>query len=104
MTIVLSEVTFENDFFSSTMPDGSTLVLNRIDESMKHDDGSIALNSITILVIDAETGDNILCSPVIGLGNDRLVLSTEYEEYLGKVLNEDNMQYCTIEIPEEEDE
>lgn len=104
MTIVLSEVTFENDFFSSTMPDGSTLVLNRIDESMKHEDGNMDLSAITILVIDTETGDNILCSPVIGLGNDRLVLSTEYEEYLGKVLNEDNMQYCTIEIPEEEDE
>lgn len=104
MTIDLSEVTFENDFFSSTMPDGSTLVLNRIDESMKSDDGSMSLNAITILVIDAETGDNILCSPVIGLGSDRLVLSTEHEEYLGKVLNEDNMQYCTIDIPEEDDE
>lgn len=104
MTIDLSEVTFDNDFFSSTMPDGSTLVLNRIDESMKSDYGSMSLNAITILVIDAETGDNILCSPVIGLGSDRLVLSTEYEEYLGKVLTEDNMQYCTIEIPEEDDE
>lgn len=104
MTIDLSEVEFSYDFFSSTMPDGGTLVLNKVSESMLVGNDTVNVNAINIVIVDPETGENTLCSSVIGIGNDKILLSSEYTEYLGAVLTEDNMKYCTIEMYEEENE
>jgi hypothetical protein len=86
------------------MPDGSTLVLNKVSEALPTEGEGLPIKGINILVIDSTTGENMLCSSVIGMGNDKFILSTEHEEYLGKVLTEDNMAYCKIEMLEEDNE
>ena len=93
MLIDLSKVEFTYDFFSSTMPDGSTLILNNISEDI--------VKQINILIQPIDGSANILCSSVIGCGNDRMRIKSDYSEYLGKVLTEDNMKYCTIEMYED---
>lgn len=93
MIIDLSKVEFTYDFFSSTMPDGSTLILNNISEDI--------IKQINILIQPIDGSANILCSSVIGCGNDKMRIKSDYSEYLGKVLTEDNMKYCTIEMYED---
>lgn len=93
MIIDLSKIEFTYDFFSSTMPDGSTLILNNISEDI--------IKQINILIQPIDGSANILCSSVIGCGNDRIRIKSDYSEYLGKVLTEDNMKYCTIEMYED---
>lgn len=88
MTIDLSKVEFQYDFFSSTMPDGSLLILNKVDEDMA--------SAINILIAtDTEVRK---CSPIIGMGNDKIMLYTEYKEYEGQCLNKDNIGYCFIDM------
>ena len=93
MLIDLSKVEFTYDFFSSTMPDGSTLILNNLSEDI--------VKQINILIQPIDGSANILCSSVIGCGNAKMRIKSDYSEYLGKVLTEDNMKYCTIEMYED---
>ena len=93
MLIDLSKIEFTYDFFSSTMPDGSTLILNNISEDI--------VKQIHILIQPIDGSANILCSSVIGCGNAKMRIKSDYSEYLGKVLTEDNMKYCTIEMYED---
>ena len=93
MIIDLSKVEFTYDFFSSTMPDGSTLILNNLSEDI--------VKQINILIQPIDGSANILCSSVIGCGNAKMRIKSDYSEYLGKVLTEDNMKYCTIEMYED---
>jgi hypothetical protein len=97
MLIEMSKVTFTNDFFSTPLPNGSTLVLNKIDESLLHNEDSAEIKAINIEIWDID--ENIIACPcVIGLGNSLMQISTEHKEYEGKVLSSDNMKYCTIEV------
>ena len=95
MIVDLSLVTFSNDFFSLPMPDGSRLIMNKINEDFNSE---VVLKNINIVVASINGEGNILCPSVIGLGNKYLKINSDYEEYLGKLLNEDNMKYCTMEI------
>lgn len=105
MTIDLSKVEFTYDFFSSTMPDGSTLILNNVSEDFfTQNNEEVIVKQINILIELVGGSGNILCSSVIGCGNDKMCIKSDYSEYLGKVLNEDNMKYCTIEMYEVENE
>lgn len=98
MTINLSEVSFDNDFFELTMPNGYTLRINSIDESIKvTDDYSEVIDSLNIEVIDENLNAHLLSS-VIGMSNDYLAISTEHKEYEGDILTRKNMEYCTIEV------
>lgn len=101
MTIELSKVEFINDFFSTKLPDGGTLILNQVDEDFITEDTNeeCIIKAINIALYDYE-GNPVECSCVIGMGNDKLIINTDYEEYEGKVLTPDNMVYCTIEIYE----
>lgn len=101
MTIELSKVEFVNDFFSTKLPDGGTLILNQVDEDFVTEDTNeeCIIKAINIALYDYE-GNPVECSCVIGMGNDKLIINTDYEEYEGKVLTPDNMVYCTIEIYE----
>lgn len=102
MTLDLSQVKFAYDFFSMNMPDGSTLVLNNVNENFRDSKDKVTeVKQINVLVIDITDGSNFLCSSVIGEKNKYLTINSKYTEYLGKTLTEDNMQYCTIEINEE---
>ena len=99
MTIELSDKIFTNDFVSTMLPDGSMLVLNKVDEDFLIDRGEGIIKAINIEIQD--TDENIISCPcVIGLGNERMQINTKYTEYEGKVLTPDNMAYCTIEIYE----
>lgn len=97
MTIELDKVVFVNDFFSTPLPDGSIMVLNKVDESLLSDGEFAEIKAINIEIwtYDEEV---IKCPCVIGLGNDLMEIKTNYTEYEGKVLTPDNMGYCTIEI------
>lgn len=97
MTIELDKVTFTNDFFSTPLPDGSIMVLNKVDESLLSEDVSAEIKAINIEIWDTEE-TVIKCPCVIGLGNDLMKIETDYKEYEGKVLTPENMGYCTIEV------
>jgi hypothetical protein len=98
MIINLDSIEFENDFFSITLPDGSLLVLNKVDENFTADEEDCVVKAINIEIQKEE--EYITCPCVIGLGNDILQINTDYKEYEGEVLTPDNMGYCTIEVYE----
>lgn len=99
MTLDLSQVKFEYDFFTLSLPDGSTLIMNSVDEDFISAGGiETVVKAVNLVVVPVDGSDNIPCSSVIGMGNDYFDLSTGYIEYLGKILNTDNMQYCILEI------
>lgn len=98
MVIDLSKVVFINDFFSTMLPDGSLLVLNKIDEDFLSETDECIVKAINIEIQNEE--EAISCPCVIGLGNDLMQINTDYKEYEGKVLTNDNMMYCTIEVYE----
>ena len=98
MTINLKNVEFTNDLFSTILPDGSYIVLNKVDEAFVSDslEGVCEVKAINIEIIT--TDEVIQCPRAIGLGNEYMKLETQYPEYEGDVLTPDNMEYCTIEI------
>lgn len=100
MLIDLSKVEFTYDFFSASMPDGNLLVLNKVSEDFLVEGEEITIKRINIVVQPVNGENNLLCSSVIGIGNDYLMLKSDYTEQLGKVLTEDNMKYCMLELYE----
>lgn len=99
MQISLDKVTFINDFFSTMLPDGSMLVLNKVDEDLVAEGAECIIKSVNIEIQDTQ-GNVITCPCVIGLGNDLMQITTNHKEYEGVVLSPDNMVYCTIEVYE----
>ena len=99
MIIELKDIQFTNDFFTTPLPDGSELIVNRINEDFFADDEEIILDTYNIAVVtDTET---LLCSSVIGTGNDYFNLVSDHTEYLGLQMNSKNIQYCYLEIADE---
>lgn len=99
MTIDMAKVNFVNDFFSTILPDGSTIVLNKLDEDFPVDNMSCPVKAVNIEI--RLTDDTVVpCPCVIGLGNDLMKVNTDYTEYLGDALTPENMVYCTIEVYE----
>lgn len=98
MIINLDSVEFDNDFFSTTLPDGSLLVLNKVDEDFLADEAECVVKAINIEIQREE--EYITCPCVIGIGNELMKINTEHKEYEGEVLTPDNMVYCTIEVYE----
>lgn len=102
MLIELSKVDFTSDFFSAMLPDGSYLVLNRLDESFvkEGETEEFVIKSINVEIQDIE-GNVTKCPCIIGMSNDLMEIKTDYKEYEGTVLSPDNMAYCTIEVYEQ---
>lgn len=99
MIIELSDDIFINDFFSTMLPDGKLLIVNKVDEDFISGNKEGIVKAVSIEIQDVD--DNIIdCPCVIGLGNDLMQINTKYKDYEGKVLSPDNMAYCTIEIYE----
>ena len=101
MIINLSEIIFENDFFSVSLPDGSSLVFNEINEELVTlDNKVIDIHNINIQkVITGSTGEEYIdCSVAIGSRNTILGIYTTYTEYESALLNSNNMKYCTMEV------
>lgn len=101
MTIELSKITFDNDFFSIVLPDGNELVLNKVDEDFipSSSGTNCVVRSINVAMVDEE-GNFIDCPCTIGMSNDIMEIKTDYKQYEGEVLTPDNMMYCTIEVYE----
>lgn len=115
MTINLSELNFTNDFTSVPMPKGNTLVMNKVNESLKITEAklednkevtitenlmSTAIDTYNIVVVTDE--GTYLCPAVIGIKNDFFVITSDYEEYNGCLLTSENIQFCKMEIFEDE--
>ena len=99
MIVELSKVVFTNDFFTTMLPDGSLLVLNKVDEDFLAGGAECVIKAINI---EIQQTDNtvVSCPCVIGLGNELMQINTEYKEYEGKVLTPENMAFCTVEVYE----
>ena len=102
MTVDLSEVEFDYDFFSLPLPNGNTLIMNQVDEDFLTNGDEVVVKGINIVVALEDGSGNVLCSSVIGMSNDYFTINSGYPEYVGKTLTADNMKYCTMEIPENE--
>ena len=102
MTVDLSEIEFDYDFFSLPLPDGNTLIMNQVDEDFLTNGDEVVVKGINIVVALEDGSGNVLCSSVIGMHNDYFTINSGYPEYVGKTLTSDNMKYCTMEIPENE--
>ena len=97
MNIDLKDVEFTNDIFSTMLPSGDILILNKVEEDFSSVHGESVVRAINIEIRDID--DNIIkCPCIIGLGNDIMQIKTDYKEYEGDVLTPDNMEYCAIEI------
>ena len=99
MVVELAKVSFINDFFSTMLPDGSMLVLNKVDEDLVTEGAECIIKSVNIEIQDVQ-GNVITCPCVIGLGNDLMQITTNHKEYEGEALSPDNMVYCAIEVYE----
>lgn len=102
MTVNLSEIEFDYDFFSLPLPDGNTLIMNQVNEDFLANGDETVVKGINIVVALEDGSGNVLCSSVIGMPNDYYTINSGYTEYVGKTLTSDNMKYCTMEIPENE--
>ncbi len=99
MTVELAKVSFINDFFTTMLPDGSLLVLNKVDEDFLSSGAECIVKAVNIEI--QKTDDTVVSCPcVIGLGNDLMQINTEHKEYEGEVLTPENMVFCTIEVYE----
>lgn len=97
MTYNLKELKFNNDFAFIELENGDVVAFNMVDEELVADGTSADINAINIALV---TGDDnqVPCVNVIGLHNEAFLITTEYKEYLGAVLNKDNIKYCTLEV------
>lgn len=102
MIIDLSEIEFVYDFFSLPLPNGNTLIMNKVDEDFLINGDETIIKGINIVVALEDGSGNVLCSSVIGMSNDYFTINSGYPEYVGKTLTSDNMKYCTMEILENE--
>lgn len=97
MTYNLDSLTFTNDFCFIELNNGSTIILNMIDEQIGVNGTESDINQISMAVIDTD-GEQTRTGSVIGLSNEYYALKTEYKDYEGKVLTKDNIKYCTLEV------
>ena len=69
MILELKNVEFVNDIFSTVLPDGSYIVLNKVEESFVSSmlEGTCDVRAINIEIITPD--ETVDCPRVIGLGN-----------------------------------
>lgn len=98
MILELKNVEFVNDIFSTVLPDGSYIALNKVEESFVSStlEGTCDVSAINIEIITPD--ETIDCPRVIGLGNELMRIYTEHKEYEGDILTPENMEYCMIEV------
>lgn len=99
MIINLSEVSFEGDFFYIDLPDSSSLVLNKLNEDIKIESNNSVIKIINVQTVELD-GKIVTRPCIIGMGDDKLQIITDYKQFEGKTLTEDNMAFCRIEVYE----
>lgn len=115
MVLDLSQIEFQNDFFTFDLPDGSVIVFNRISEdfvasvntSVKTRSADLSKTDIHRINIQVTKYDDygnitevISTSDVIGFSDVMYRITTEYTQYEGSNLTEENMKYCKLEYYE----
>lgn len=111
MILDLSQIEFQNDFFTFDLPDGSVIVFNRISEDLAAsvntrsvDLSKTDIHRINIQVTKYDDYGNITevvsTSDVIGFSDVMYRITTEYIQYEGSNLTEENMKYCKLEYYE----
>lgn len=99
MTIDLTNLVFENDFASFSLPSGDTLLLNFVDEDLQGEEYSAKINAINVQ-INFSDGTYMSCVNVIGLSDELISITTDYPDYNGARLNSDNYKFCKVVINE----
>ena len=100
MTYNLKELKFNNDFAFIELENGDVVAFNLIDEELVSEELSADINAINIALVTGSDNQEP-CANVIGLPNKNFIITTEYKEYLGEVLNKDNIKYCTMEVSDD---
>lgn len=105
MRINLDTLVFENDFCFVSLENGNVLVFNRIDEDLLFNNEETKINKINLALVEFledDTEKQTIISSVIGLNtrND-IFLTTDYNEFLGKPLDKENLPFCYIEVNNE---
>lgn len=100
MTYNLNSLVFENDFGFIDLADGKVIVLNSVNEDILAENGEAVISAINIVVVDKD-GTQATGTNVIGMNDEYYAIKTEYDEYLGLVLNKENISYCTLEVKDD---
>ncbi len=100
MTYNLKELKFNNDFAFIELENGDVVAFNLIDEELVSEELSADINAINIALVTG-SDNQVPCVNVIGLPNKDFIITTEHKEYLGEVLNKDNIKYCTMEVSDD---
>lgn len=100
MTYNLNSLVFENDFGFIDLADGKVIVLNSVNEDILAENGEAVISAINIVVVDKD-GTQVTGTNVIGMSDEYYAIKTEYDEYLGLVLNKENISYCTLEVKDD---
>lgn len=98
MIFDLSKIEFVNDMFSTDLPNGDLLVLNKLDEAfaVAGFTKEVKFNRINIEVVKAD-GSSVPCISVVGMSDDYISITTKYSELEGSILSMDNLDKCFIE-------
>lgn len=100
MIVELGKIVFVNDFAYIDCNNGSTLVLNKLDEAITNEDGELLVRNVNIAILDID-GNYYDCNMAIGLSNDLMRLYSNYKEQEGQILTLDNLSLCYIEVFDE---
>ena len=103
MTIVLSEIEFTNDFFSTTLSDNRTIIINKVNEDFECSSGqhTCTIDSLLIQILDTDGETLADCTRIVGMSDDYISINTDYPEYEGQMLSSENMNYCEVEVYEQ---
>jgi hypothetical protein len=105
MEIILRKSMFVNDTYSVQYGNREAL-FTIIDEEFAGLNNLGRINMITVLVRIFNTkGEEVLatlCTTVIGLGDGTVGVKSEIPALRGKLLTQDNMEQCVVELYEDE--
>ena len=100
MIIDLDGVTFNNDIAYISCENGSTLILNKLEEAIEFEGVTSNVRNINVAVLDINDVYHS-CDLAIGLSNDLIRIFSEHSELEGDVLTVDNLSLCKIEVFDE---
>lgn len=101
MNLELTTDDFTSNMYTQLTNTGCLLTFNIVEECCVFSDYKCELDNINIEVsLELASGTTLKqrCTCVIGMEDEFIGISSEYEEYQGKVLNSSNLPYCTLII------
>jgi hypothetical protein len=105
MEIILSKDMFVNDKYSVQYGNREAM-FTIIDEEFSGLNNLARVNRITVLVREFDNNGvekgAVLCTTVIGLGDGIVGVKSDVPALRGKLLTQDNMEQCVVELHEDE--